>query len=63
MPFVLLMIGIACATYGALLGGNSTKVGGALLLLSIAFFSASVGWSLRDSLKGDGDEKDDRKTA
>lgn len=52
MPFVLLMIGIAFATCGALLGGNSTKPGGVLLLLSIAFFGASVGWNLHNRLKG-----------
>ena len=52
MPFVLLMIGVACATYGALLGGNSTKAGGVFVLLSIAFFSASVGWNLHNMLKG-----------
>lgn len=54
MPFALTMIGLACAACGALLGGNSTKPGGVLLLLSIAFFSASVGWNLRDRLKGSG---------
>lgn len=53
MPFVLIMIGIAFAVCGALLGGNSIKPGGVLLLLSIAFFSASVGWNLRDRLKGE----------
>ena len=52
MPFALTMIGIVLATYGALLGGNSTKLGGVLLLLSILFFSASAGWDLRDKLKG-----------
>lgn len=52
MPFVLLMIGIACATYGVLLGGNSTKAGGVLVLLSIAFFGTSVGWNLHSALKG-----------
>lgn len=52
MPFVLLIIGFACATCGALLGGNSTKPGGVLVLLSIAFFSASVGWNLHNKLKG-----------
>lgn len=52
MSTVLLMIGIACATYGALLGGNSTKAGGVLVLLSIVIFSVAVGWGLRDMLKG-----------
>lgn len=52
MPFALTMIGIALATYGALLGGNSTKAGGVFVLLSIAFFSASVGWGLYNILKG-----------
>lgn len=54
MAFVLTMIGVACTACGALLGGPSTKVGGALLLLGIALFGASVGWGLRNRLKRGG---------